>query len=81
MTQRPHLVFGGDLKDPGGTDFRDVNDIHFAGMFSSCMDAYDRWKAKAYRTADSAHRRCFNAHRHRLCEARREASSTEERGG
>ena len=33
MTQRLHLVFGGELIDPTKNAFKDVNDIHIVGMF------------------------------------------------
>ncbi|MFN3527312.1 MAG: DUF4170 domain-containing protein, partial [Paracoccus sp. (in: a-proteobacteria)] len=33
MSQRLHLVFGGELTDPQGTQFRDTNAIHMVGIF------------------------------------------------
>jgi hypothetical protein len=33
MTQRLHLVFGGELVDPQKNVFRDVSQIHIVGMF------------------------------------------------
>ncbi|NND43228.1 MAG: DUF4170 domain-containing protein, partial [Silicimonas sp.] len=32
MTQRLHLVFGGELVDPSENVFKDVNDLHIVGM-------------------------------------------------
>ncbi len=81
MVQRLHLVFGGELKDPSGTEFRDPDDIHVVGIFPSYAAAYDAWKAEAQRTVDNAHMRYFIAHLHRLRDEEREASSTEELGG
>jgi len=66
MTQRLHLVFGGELVDPSTTVFRDVNDIHIVGMFPDYQSAYDAWKSEAQRTVDNAHMRYFIAHIHRL---------------
>ncbi|NRB34498.1 MAG: DUF4170 domain-containing protein [Rhodobacteraceae bacterium] len=66
MTQRLHLVFGGELVDPAKTTFRDVNDIHIVGMFPDYQTAYDAWKSEAQRTVDNAHMRYFIAHIHRL---------------
>ena len=66
MTQRLHLVFGGELVDPAKTTFRDVNDIHIVGMFPDYQTAYDAWKSEAQRTVDNAHMRYFIAHIPRL---------------
>ena len=78
MTQRLHLVFGGELTDPGKTTFRDVNDIHIVGLFPDYKSAYNAWKAEAHRTVDNAHTRYFLAHLHRLRDEQTEASPTEE---
>ncbi|THD76701.1 DUF4170 domain-containing protein [Thalassobius vesicularis] len=68
MTQRLHLVFGGELVDPGSTEFKNVDDIHIVGLFPDYASAYDAWKAEAQRTVDNAHMRYFVAHVHRLME-------------
>lgn len=81
MTQRLHLVFGGELVDPGSTAFKDVDDIHIVGMFPDYASAYDAWKREAQRTVDNAHTRYFIAHIHRLRDEEREASPTEELEG
>lgn len=80
MTQRLHLVFGGELVDPSRSVFRDVDDIHIVGMFPDYQSAYEAWKAEAQRTVDNAHMRYFIAHIHRLRDEEAEASSTEELG-
>jgi hypothetical protein len=64
--QRPHLVFGGELTDIGGTEFRDLNKIDFVGLFPDYASAYVAWKAKAQATVDDAQTRYFIAHLHRL---------------
>ncbi|WP_340252967.1 DUF4170 domain-containing protein [Roseobacter sp. HKCC-CH-9208] len=66
MAQRLHLVFGGELVDPAGTEFHDVNDIHIVGIFPDYDSAYNAWKSEAQRTVDNAHMRYFIAHLHRL---------------
>jgi hypothetical protein len=81
MAQRLHLVFGGELEDPGGTKFRDVDDIHIVGIFPDYKSAYDAWKAEAQRTVDNAHMRYFIAHLHRLRDEAVPASPTEELEG
>ena len=78
MTQRLHLVFGGELVDPTRNTFKDVDDIHIVGIFPNYDSAYNAWKSEAQRTVDNAHMRYFIAHLHRLRDEEAEASSTEE---
>lgn len=78
MTQRLHLVFGGELIDPTKTAFQDVKDIHIVGMFPDYASAFAAWKANAQRTVDDAHTRYFIAHIHRLRDEAVAASPTEE---
>ncbi len=78
MTQRLHLVFGGELVDPAKNTFRDVNDIDVVGVFPDYDSAYDAWKSNAQRTVDNAHMRYYIAHIHRLRDEEAEASPTEE---
>ena len=80
MTQRLHLVFGGELVSPTGNAFRDVKDIHIVGMFPDYASAYDAWKREAQRTVDDAHTRYYIAHIHRLRDEEQAASPTEELG-
>lgn len=80
MTQRLHLVFGGELVDPSRNVFKDVDDLHIVGIFPNYASAYDAWKSEAQRTVDNAHMRYYIAHLHRLREEERETSSTEELG-
>ena len=80
MTQRLHLVFGGELVDPGSTVFRDTSKIHVVGMFPDYASAYQAWKGEAQRTVDNAHMRYFIAHLHRLRDEEAAASATEELG-
>ncbi len=80
MTQRLHLVFGGELIDPTKSAFADVDNIHIVGMFPDYASAYNAWKANAQRTVDDAHTRYFIAHIHRLRDEEIAASPTEELG-
>jgi len=75
--QRLHLVYGGELVDPSGTDFKDVKDIHIVGMYPDYASAYDAWKNEAQRTVDNAHMRYFIAHIHRLMDEESEGSAAE----
>lgn len=80
MTQRLHLVFGGELVDPQKNVFRDVSQIHIVGMFPDYASAFKAWKGEAQRTVDNAHMRYFIAHIHRLRDESAPASATEELG-
>lgn len=78
MTQRLHIVFGGELVDPSGTEFKNVDDVHVVGVYPNYASAYDAWKNEAQRTVDNAEMRYFIAHVHRLLDEGTEASSTQE---
>jgi len=80
MTQRLHLVFGGELASPQSNVFRDIAGIHIVGMFPDYATAFAAWKAEAQRTVDNAHMRYFIAHIHRLREETKPGSMTEEMG-
>jgi hypothetical protein len=80
MTQRLHLVFGGELVDPQSTQFRNVNDIDLVGIFPDYASAFNAWKSAAQRTVDNAHTRYFIAHLHRLRDEEEPAGPTGELG-
>ncbi len=80
MTQRLHLVFGGELVSPQKNVFKDVSQIHLVGMFPDYASAFLAWKAEAQRTVDNAHMRYFIAHIHRLRDEEIAGSPTEELG-
>ena len=80
MVQRLHLVFGGELVNPGSTQFADVDAIDVVGMYPDYASAYAAWKGAAQRTVDDAHMRYFIAHIHRLRDEESPASPTEELG-
>jgi Domain of unknown function (DUF4170) len=80
MTQRLHLVFGGELVDPQRNVFRDVDQLDIVGIFPDYDSAYRAWKGAAQRTVDNAHARYFIAHLYRLRDATEKASKTEEFG-
>jgi hypothetical protein len=64
--QLPHLVFGGELTELGGTEFRDLSKLDLVGIYPNYASAYAAWKAKAQQTVDNAHMRYFIVHLHRL---------------
>ncbi len=80
MTQRLHLVFGGELVSPQKNVFKDVSQIHIVGMFPDYASAFSAWKAEAQRTVDNAHMRYYIAHIHRLRDEAAAGSATEELG-
>jgi hypothetical protein len=80
MTQRLHLVFGGELVNPSRNVFKNVDDLHIVGIFPDYDSAHRAWKAEAQRTVDNAHTRYFIAHLHRLRDEETAASPTEELG-
>lgn len=81
MPHRLHLVFGGELVDPSGSEFRDPENLHIVGIFPNYAAAFDAWKREAQRTVDNAHMRYYIAHLHRLRDEEQAASPTERIGG
>jgi myo-inositol-1(or 4)-monophosphatase len=65
-TQLLHIVFGGELKEVGGTEFRDLSKMHFVGAFPDYATARVAWKAAAQSTVDNALMRYVIVHAHRL---------------
>ena len=61
-----HLVFGGELKDPNGTEFIDTEWLDIVGIYPNYRAAYEAWRAKAQQTVDEAQTRYFIVHLHRL---------------
>ena len=61
-----HLVFGGELKEPDGTEFVDTAKLDLVGIYPNYQKAYEAWRAKAQASVDDAHVRYFVVHLHRL---------------
>jgi hypothetical protein len=70
-----HLVFGGELKAPNGTEFVDTDRLDIVGIFPNYKKAYEAWRAKAQQTVDEAQTRYFIVHLHRLLEPETDAPS------
>ena len=64
--QLRHLVFGGELTDLNGVEFRDLDKLDIVGVYPNYATAYVAWKAKAQQSVDNAHMRYFIVHMHRL---------------
>jgi hypothetical protein len=67
-----HLVFGGELSDLEGIQFRDLRELDMVGVYPDYASAYVAWKAKAQSTVDNAQMRYFIVHLHRLLDPPRE---------
>ena len=65
-TQLLHLVVGGELKEVGGTTFRDLTKVDLVGAYPSYAEARQAWLAKAQSTVDNALMRYFIIHAHKL---------------
>ena len=61
-----HLVFGGELTDLEGHEFKDLSKLDIVGIYPNYADAQKAWKAKAQSTVDNAHMRYYVVHMHRL---------------
>jgi hypothetical protein len=61
-----HLVFGGELKELGELEFRDLKELDIVGIFPDYQTALTAWRSKAQSTVDNAHMRYFIVHMHRL---------------
>ncbi len=61
-----HLVFGGELTNLDGVEFKDLDGLDIVGIFPDYASAQAAWKGAAQRTVDNAHMRYFVVHLHRL---------------
>ncbi|TFF23028.1 DUF4170 domain-containing protein [Jiella endophytica] len=61
-----HLVFGGELSDVSGVQFKDLESLDIVGIFPDYASALAAWRGKAQQTVDNAAMRYFIVHMHRL---------------
>jgi len=61
-----HLVFGGEVESPEGTDFRDPDKLHVVGIFPNYAAALKAWKAASMAQIDNANIKYVIVHLHRL---------------
>ena len=70
-----HIVFGGELKEIGGTEFRDLSKVELVGAYPNYASARAAWKARAQATVDNALMRYFIVHAHRLLDPATDGSA------
>ena len=61
-----HLVFGGRVKDPRGTDFVDLAKLDVVGFFDDYKSAENAWRSAAQRTVDDAEMKYVVVKLHKL---------------
>ena len=61
-----HLVFGGELIDLDGTEFRDPAKLDIVGIYPNFAEAERAWRSKAQASVDNAMVRYFVVHLHRF---------------
>lgn len=66
--QLPHLVFGGRVLDPQGTDFEDLENVDIVGIFPDYQSALKAWRAASQQAVDDAYMKYVIVHLHRLME-------------
>lgn len=61
-----HLVFGGELTELDGVEFKDTENLDIVGIYPNYKEAAEAWRGAAQRTVDNAHMRYFVVHLHRM---------------
>ena len=61
-----HLVFGGRVSDPQGTDFVNLDQRDVVGLFPDYRSAEKAWRSAAQRTVDDAEMKYVVVHLHKL---------------
>lgn len=63
-----HLVFGGRVADPSGTDFVDTDNLHVVGIFPNYAAALKAWRGASQKRVDEADWKYVILHIHRMLE-------------
>jgi len=61
-----HLVFGGEVTDPQGTDFVDVDNLDIVGIFPNYATALAAWRGASQKHVDDAQMKYVIVHTHKL---------------
>ncbi len=70
-----HLVFGGEVRDPGGVDFVDPAALHIVGIYPNHKTALDAWRGASQARVDEAHVKYVIVHLHRLLDPEQEGEA------
>lgn len=70
-----HLVFGGELVNLDGHEFRDLSNLDMVGIYPDYASAYAAWKAKSQANVDNAQMAYFVVHLHRLLDPQTDTKS------
>ncbi len=63
-----HLVFGGELRNLDGVEFKDLGGLDIVGIYPNYAEALVAWRGAAQKSVDNAAMRYFIVHMHRLLE-------------
>lgn len=63
-----HLVFGGRVADPRGTEFVDSDGLHVVGIFPNYATALKAWRGASQSRVDEADWKYVIVHIHRMLE-------------
>jgi hypothetical protein len=61
-----HLVFGGEVTDPQGTDFVDVDNLDIVGIFPNYATSLAAWRGASQKHVDDAQMKYVIVHMHKL---------------
>ncbi|NQU59540.1 MAG: DUF4170 domain-containing protein [Rhodospirillales bacterium] len=61
-----HLVFGGEVADPQGTDFVDSDGLDIVGIFPDHDSALKAWRGASQGRVDEANVKYVIVHLHRM---------------
>ena len=75
-----HLVFGGTVKDPQGTDFTDPDDLDIIGIFPNNDSAEKAWRGASQARVDEANVKYVIVHLHRMLDPDHPTEFHERRG-
>lgn len=70
MKKGLHLVFGGELVEPSGSKFKDIEAVELIGLYPDYSSARDAWKEASQRSVDNALMRYFIAPLSKLIDER-----------
>ncbi len=63
-----HLVFGGEVKDPQGVDFANLDNLDMVGVYPDYTEALNAWRGASQSRVDEANVKYVIVHLHRLME-------------